>query len=75
MAGLVPGQCATLERLVKFSRGHLVNMDTHTHTHTSVDRQIVLGDSAGEISVMFHPRRGGADIQSDPLSRVTSKAR
>lgn len=47
----------------------------HGHTHTSVDRQIVLGDSAGEISVMFHPRRGGADIQSDPLSRVTSKAR
>ncbi|WP_272946107.1 hypothetical protein [Mycobacterium lepromatosis] len=44
-------------------------MDTHTL------RRIVVGDSNGEISAMFHSGRGGADIQPDPLLRITGKAR
>ncbi|KLO30727.1 DNA-binding protein [Mycobacterium haemophilum] len=67
VAGLVPGQRATVE-------GRVRQVEDISQRRRTL-RWIVVGDSTGEISVTFHPGRGGADIQPGQLLRITGKAR
>ncbi len=65
VSGLIPGQRATFEGRV--NQVEDVNEGRRTR------RQVVVGDNSGEISVMFRPGRGGADIQPGQLLRITGK--
>ena len=67
VAGLIPGQRATLEGRV--SQVEDVNRGRRTL------RQIVVGDESGDISIAFNPGHGGADIQPGQLLRITGKVR
>ncbi len=67
VAGLISGQRATIEGRVS----EVEDVAERGRTR----REIVVGDSSGEITVTFRPGRGGADIQPGQLLRVSGKAR
>ncbi|HET7075386.1 MAG TPA: amino acid permease [Mycobacterium sp.] len=67
VAGLIPGQRATLEGRV--SQVEDVNRGRRTL------RQVVVGDESGDIGIAFNPGHGGADIQPGQLLRITGKVR
>ncbi|HUH71953.1 MAG TPA: amino acid permease [Mycobacterium sp.] len=67
VAGLISGQRATVE-------GRVSQVQDSTDGRRTL-RQIVVGDSSGEITVTFRPGHGGADIQPGQLLRITGKAR
>jgi len=66
VAGLISGQRATVE-------GRVSEVQDVTERRRTV-RQIVVGDSSGEMIVSFRPGHG-ADIQPGQLLRITGKAR
>ncbi|OCB17458.1 APC family permease [Mycobacterium intracellulare] len=67
VAGLISGQRATIEGRVS----EVEDVAERGRTR----REIVVGDSSGEITVTFRPGRGGADIQPGQLLRISGKAR
>ncbi len=67
VAGLISGQRATVEGRVS----EVEDVSERGRTR----RQIVVGDSSGEITVTFRPGRGGGDIQPGQLLRISGKAR
>ena len=67
VAGLIPGQRATVE-------GRVSQVEDISKRRRTL-RWIVVGDSTGEINVTFHPGGGGADIQPGQLLRITGKTR
>ncbi|KBZ59049.1 APC family permease [Mycobacterium colombiense] len=67
VAGLISGQRASVEGRVS----EVEDVTTRGRTH----RQIVIGDSTGEMTVTFRPGNGGADIQPGQVLRITGKAR
>lgn len=67
VAGLISGQRATIEGRVS----EVEDLADRGRTR----RQIVVGDSSGEITVTFRPGRGGADIRPGQLLRISGKAR
>jgi RecG-like helicase len=67
VAGLISGQRASVEGRVS----EVEDVTTRGHTY----RQIVIGDSTGEMAVTFRPGHGGADIQPGQVLRITGKAR
>jgi amino acid transporter len=67
VAGLISGQRATIE-------GRVTEVQDVAHGRRTL-RQVVLGDSSGELTVTFRPGHGGADIQPGQLLRITGKAR
>ncbi|ORW51766.1 DNA-binding protein [Mycobacterium paraense] len=67
VAGLIPGQRATIE-------GRVTQVEDITKRRRTL-RWIVVGDDSGELNVTFRPGRGGADIQPGQLLRITGKAR
>lgn len=67
VAGLISGQRATIE-------GRVNEVQDVTDGGRTL-RQVVVGDSSGEMTVTFRPGRGGADIQPGQLLRLTGKAR
>jgi hypothetical protein len=67
VAGLISGQRATVEGRVS----EVEDIAERGRTR----RQIVVGDSSGEITVTFRPGRGGGDIQPGQLLRISGKAR
>ncbi|MGO9384668.1 MAG: amino acid permease [Mycobacterium sp.] len=67
VAGLISGQRATVE-------GRVSEVQDVTERGRTL-RQVVVGDSSGEMTVTFRPGRGGADIQPGQLLRLTGKAR
>ena len=67
VAGLIPGQRATIE-------GRVNEVEDITKGRRTL-RQVVVGDNSGEITVTFRPGHGGADIQPGQLLRITGKAR
>jgi amino acid transporter len=67
VAGLISGQRATVEGRVSEVRD--LNQGRRTL------RQVVVGDSSGELTATFRSGHGGADIQPGQLLRITGKAR
>ena len=67
VAGLISGQRATIE-------GRVSQVQDITEGRRTV-RQVVVGDSSGELTVTFRPGHGGADVQPGQLLRITGKAR
>jgi amino acid transporter len=67
VAGLIPGQRATIEGRVNEVED--INKGRRTL------REVVVGDNSGEVTVTFRTGRGGADIQPGQLLRLTGKAR
>ncbi|MDT5146283.1 MAG: hypothetical protein QOC58_928, partial [Mycobacterium sp.] len=67
VAGLISGQRATIE-------GRVTEVQDVAQGRRTL-RQVVLGDSSGELTVTFRPGHGGADIQPGQLLRVTGKVR
>jgi amino acid transporter len=67
VAGLISGQRATVE-------GRVSEVQDVTERGRML-RQVVVGDSSGEMTVTFRAGRGGADIQPGQLLRLTGKAR
>jgi amino acid transporter len=67
VAGLIPGQRATVE-------GRVSQVEDINKRRRTI-RWIVVGDESGEINVTFRPGHGGADIQPGQLLRITGKAR
>lgn len=67
VAGLVPGQRATIEGRVREVE------DVSERRHTL--RRIVIGDDTGDLAVTFRPGHGGGDIQPGQVLRITGKAR
>lgn len=67
VAGLIPGQRATVE-------GRVREVEDINERRRTV-RRIVLGDDTGDLAVTFRPGRGGADIQPGQVLRITGKAR
>jgi amino acid transporter len=67
VAGLIPGQRATFE-------GRVNEVEDISKGRRTL-REVVVGDSSGEITVTFRSGAGGADIQPGQLLRITGKAR
>ncbi|POX93066.1 amino acid permease [Mycobacterium kansasii] len=67
VAGLIPGQRATIEGRV----GQVEDISKRGRTQ----RWILVGDESGDIRIAFRDGRGGADIQPGQLVRITGKAR
>ncbi|BBZ42862.1 APC family permease [Mycobacterium parmense] len=67
VAALIPGQRGTVE-------GRVSEVQDVTERGRTV-RQVIVGDSSGELTVVFRPGAGGADIQPGQLVRITGKAR
>jgi amino acid transporter len=67
VTGLIPGQRATIEGRV--------NQVEDVSKGRRTQREVIVGDNSGEITVTFRPGRGGADIQPGQLLRITGKAR
>jgi hypothetical protein len=67
VAGLISGQRASIEGRVS----EVQDITDRGRTR----REIVVGDSTGEMTVTFRPGHGGADIQPGQVVRVTGKAR
>jgi amino acid transporter len=65
VAGLIPGQRATLE-------GRVNEVQDISKGRRTL-RQVVVGDNSGEITVTFRPGHGGADIQPGQLLRIIGK--
>ncbi len=67
VAGLISGQRATVE-------GRVSAVEDLTQGRRTL-RQVVVGDSSGELTATFRSGHGGADIQPGQLLRITGKAR
>ncbi|OBB89705.1 amino acid permease [Mycobacterium sp. 852002-40037_SCH5390672] len=67
VSGLIPGQRATFEGRV--------NQVEDIKEGRRTRRQVVVGDSSGEISVTFRSGHGGADIAPGQVLRITGKPR
>lgn len=67
VAGLIPGQRATVE-------GRVREVEDINERRRTV-RRIVLGDDTGDLAVTFRPGHGGADIQPGQVLRISGKAR
>ncbi|MGF2951675.1 amino acid permease [Mycobacterium sp. THU-M116] len=67
VAGLIPGQRGTVE-------GRVSEVQDISERGRTL-RRCVVGDSSGELTVMFRSGRGGADIEPGQLLRITGKAR
>ncbi len=67
VAGLISGERATIE-------GRVSEVQDVSQRGQTL-REVVVGDSSGEVKITFRPGRGGADIQPGQLVRVTGKAR
>ena len=67
VAGLIPGQRATIE-------GRVREVEDINERRRTV-RRIVLGDDTGDLTVTFRSGHGGADIQPGQVLRITGKAR
>jgi hypothetical protein len=67
VAGLIPGHRATFEGRV--------NEVEDTTKGRRTQRDVVVADSSGEITVTFRSGHGGADIAPGQLLRLTGKAR
>lgn len=67
VAGLIPGQRATIE-------GRVREVEDISERRRTV-RRIMVGDDTGDLAVTFRPGHGGADIQPGQVLRITGKAR
>jgi hypothetical protein len=67
VAGLISGQRATIE-------GRVSEVQDVTERGRTL-RQVVVGDSSGEMTVNFRAGRGAADIHPGQLVRISGKAR
>ncbi len=67
VAGLISGQRATIE-------GRVTEVKDVSQGRRTL-RQVVVGDSSGELTATFRSGHGGADIQPGQLLRITGKAR
>jgi amino acid transporter len=67
VAGLISGQRASIE-------GRVSEVEDFTDRGRT-RRQIVVGDSSGDMTVTFRSGHGGADIEPGQLLRITGKAR
>jgi amino acid transporter len=67
VAGLIPGQRATIE-------GRVNEVEDISKGRRTV-RRVVVGDNSGEITVIFRSGARGADIQPGQLVRITGRAR
>ncbi len=67
VAALIAGQRGTIE-------GRVNEVQDIAQGRRTL-RQVVVGDSSGELTVTFRPGRGGADIQPGQVLRITGKAR
>ncbi len=67
VAGLIPGQRATIE-------GRVREVEDISEGRRTV-RRVVIGDDTGDLAVTFRPGHGGADIQPGQVLRITGKAR
>ncbi len=67
VAGLIPGQRGTVE-------GRVSEVQDISERRRTL-RQVVIGDSSGELTVTFRSGHGGADIEPGQLLRITGKAR
>ncbi|MEY8015066.1 APC family permease [Mycobacterium servetii] len=67
VAGLIPGQRGTVE-------GRVSEVQDISERRRTL-RQVIVGDSSGELTVTFRPGHGGADIEPGQLLRITGKAR
>jgi amino acid transporter len=65
VSGLIPGQRATFEGRV--------NQIEDVNEGRRSRRQVVIGDSSGDVSITFRSGRGGADIAPGQLLRITGK--